>query len=142
MAWTKRDTIKKAFSRVGLASYSFTLTADELQSSMEVLDAMMAEWTVDGIVFDPVYPQPATISAGALTDPTNAPDGINNALYLNLGLRLADEYGKSVSQLLSSQARNAYNSALVAYIPSPNPHTQGMPKGAGFKNTINPFFEE
>ena len=142
MAWTKGDTIKKSFGRVGLASYAFTLTADELQDAMEVLDAMMAEWTVDGIVFDPVYPQPATISAGSLDDPTNAPDGINNALYLNLGLRFADEYGKAVSQGLSTQARNAYNSALIPYIPSPDPNTQGMPKGAGFKNPTNPFFQD
>ena len=142
MGWTKRDTIKKSFAKVGLASYVYNLTADELQSSMEELDAMMAEWSVDGIVFSPVYPQPTTISGGDLDDPTNSPDGINAAIFLNLGIRLADEYGKAVSSGLSARARNSYNSALVPYIPSPEPNTHGLPKGAGFKEPIYPFFEE
>mgnify|MGYP000518919073 CR=1 FL=1 len=44
MSYTKRQFVIAAFEEIGLASYTFDITDDELSSACRRLDAMMAEW--------------------------------------------------------------------------------------------------
>lgn len=141
MAWTKEDVIKKAFGEIGLASYAFDLTAAERQDAMEKLDSMMAVWTAENIVFDPVYPQPATIDAGNITDLTNAPDRANGAMFLNLAIRIARGYGKTPSIDTKADANIEYNKLLAAYALTNQVSLVGMIVGAGAKTPLIPFIE-
>ena len=43
MGWTKRQFVTQAFEEIGLASYVFDLTPEQLQSALRRLDAM--GWT-------------------------------------------------------------------------------------------------
>ena len=49
MGWTKREYIEQAFEEIGLASYVFDLTPEQLQSALRKLDAMLAEWNAKGL---------------------------------------------------------------------------------------------
>lgn len=137
-SWTKRQIINKAFAEIGLASYVFDLTADELQDALCVLDAMMAEWTARGIVFDPVYPNPVDIGGGDIDDETNAPPEANAAMYKNLALQIAPGYGKSPSPQTMKGAKSGY-SLLAQAIEVPCIQMNGMIRGAGTKTPIRPF---
>jgi len=140
MSWTKRDTIIKAFSKGGLSSNGRNLTPGELQDAMEQLDTLMAGWTEDGIVFDPVYPQPATINDGNLTDETNAPLYANKAMYLNLIVDFASDYGIDINPKIVGQANKEYNKLISRSTTIPQISIEGMARGAGGKRPLNPFF--
>jgi hypothetical protein len=56
MSYTKRQFVTAAFEEIGLASYVFDLTNDELTSACKRLDAMMADWNAKGIRLS--YPIP------------------------------------------------------------------------------------
>lgn len=141
MSWTKREIIKKAFGEIGLASYVFNLTADELQDAMSDLDTMMGTWTTRNIIFDPVYPQPASYGAGDLDDDTNAPDDALAPMYLNLAIRLAPSYGKTPSPDTRADAKAGYTTMLGQYVVGTQVSLKGTIKGAGAKQPITPFIE-
>lgn len=140
MSWTKRDTIVKTFSKAGLSSNGRNLTPDELQDAMEQLDTMMAGWTEDGIIFDPVYPQPTTMTGGNITDKTNAPLYANEAMYLNLALAIASDFGKVLAPEVNGKADIEYNKLIARSTTIPEKSLQGMLRGAGAKHPLNPFF--
>lgn len=140
MGWTKRQFISQAFEEVGLAAYVFDLTPDQLQSAMRRLDSMMAAWNAKGIRLG--YPIPANPEDGDLDDVTNVPDSANEAIYLNLGVRLAPGFGKAVSTDTKSAAKQAYDTLLsIAAMPAEQQLPGTMPAGAGNKpwRTDNPF---
>ncbi len=137
-SWTKRQVIMKAFSELGLASYAFDLTADELQDALCVLDAMMAEWTDRGIVFDPVYPNPVDIGGGDIDDETNAPPGANAPMWTNLALLIAPGFGKSPAPQTKLSAKSGF-SRLAQAVAIPTIQMTGMIRGAGAKSPIRPF---
>lgn len=141
MSWTKRQVIEKAFAQIGLASYVYDLSADELQSALVDLDAMMAEWTAKGVVFDPVYPNPEDIGDGDIDDETNAPSKANVAMYCNLALRLAPQYGKQASGKTVAMAKSGY-AILAQAVTVPCVQTRGMIRGAGGKYPLDPFLRD
>jgi hypothetical protein len=49
MGWTKKQYITKAFSKLGLASYVYDLTDDQLNDAAQELDAMIAGFNANGI---------------------------------------------------------------------------------------------
>lgn len=139
MSWTKREIITQAFAELGLASYVFNLTADELQDAMRRLDTMMALWTARNVIFDPVYPQPATYGAGDLDDDTNAIPEAIEPMYLNLAIRLAPSFGKAPSPDTRAAAKSGYNTLLAQYVVGAQVSLQGTIKGAGAKDPVAPF---
>jgi len=140
MSWTMRQIIVKAFGELGLASYVFNLTADELQDALSDLDTMMGTWTTRNIIFTPtVYPQPATLGAGSLDDPTNAPDDALAPMFLNLALRLAPSFGKTPSPDTRADAKSTYTTMLGQFIAMPQVSLNKTIKGAGAKRPISPF---
>lgn len=141
MSWSKREIITQALGELGLASYVFNLTAEELQDAMRRLDTMMGLWTTRSIVFTPVYPQPATYGAGDLDDDTNAPDNALEPMYLNLAIRLAPSFGKTPSPDTRAAAKEGYTTMLGQFVTVPQVSLVKTIKGSGAKRPLYPFIE-
>mgnify|MGYP000165071707 CR=1 FL=1 len=117
MSWTKRQFVDQAFEEIGYASYTFDLEPEQLQAAMRRLDSMMATWNGRGIRVG--YPLPATPGAGDLDDLTDVPDYANEAIYLNLAIRIAPTVGKAVSRETKVAAKfyslfERYNGPIVS----------------------------
>jgi hypothetical protein len=133
MSYTKRQYVIAAFEEIGLASYVFDLTDNELLSACKRLDAMMAQWNAKGIRLG--YPLPSNPDSTSLDVDTEVPDAANEAIILNLGIRIAPGYGKSVSPDTKISAKAAYTT-LLGWTAQPTPEKQfprTLPTGAGQK---------
>lgn len=141
MGWTKRQFVTKAFAKAGLASYVYDLTSDQLQDALSSLDAMMASWNAKGIRLG--YPLPSSPSSSSLDDETGVPDSSNEAIYLNLSLRIGPDFGKIVPNDTKIAAKDAYNTLLsLASLPAEMQLPGLMPAGQGSKpwsSTNGPF---
>ncbi len=142
MGWTKREFITQAFEELGLAAYVFDLTADQLDSALRRLDAMVGGWSANGVRIG--YPLPNSPGASDISVESGVPDYANEAIYVNLAVRLAPAYGKIVSPELKALADMTYNNLVnqtaLPTIERQLPNT--MPRGAGVKpwrNFNNPF---
>lgn len=143
MAWTKQQFIEMAFNEIGLASYVYDLSANQLQYALQSLDSMMSTWNARGIRVG--YPLPSSESASSLSEETGTPDSVNEAIYTNLAVRIAPSYGKIVSPDTKIAAKESYSALLsrtFKVVPMQLPGT--MPAGAGNKTwrlTNNPFLD-
>ncbi len=142
MSWTKREFVVAAFGEIGLASYVFDLSPEQLQSALTRLDTMMATWDGQGIRLG--YPLPSSPSASNLDDPSNVPDSANEMVFQNLALRIAPGFGKTVSPDTKLSAINAYNAAVgkAMGVPPEKQMPGTMPAGTGnkpWRNTGQPF---
>lgn len=132
MSWTKRQIIQQAFDEIGLAPYVFDLTADQLESALRRLDAMIATWDSKGIRLG--YPLPSSPQNSDLDSQTNMPDIAVEAAFLQLAMRIAPSYGKAVSVETKVSAKQAYDSLLVQFSTPPEMQIPaGYPAGAGYK---------
>lgn len=132
MGWTKRQFITQAFEEIGLASYVFDMTPEQMDSAMRRLDTMMASWNALGIRLG--YPLPSSPGDSDLDEQTNVPDAANEAIYTNLGIKLAPSYGKTVMADSKATAKASYNTLLsIAALPMEQQFPGTMPSGAGNK---------
>lgn len=132
MGWTKRQFVTQAFEEIGLAAYVFDLTPEQLQSALRRLDAMMASWNAKGIRLG--YPIPSSPDDSDLDEQTNVPDSANEAIYTNLGVRLASSFGKEVTLSAKGTAKVAYDTLMMRAALPPEQQLPGtMPSGAGNK---------
>lgn len=145
MAYTKRDIVEQAFEEIGLASYVFDLQPQQLDSALRRLDAMMATWNAKGIRLG--YPLPSSPADSDLDQETGVPDNAIEAMVLNLAVRVAPGFGKTVSPDTKGNAKRAYNE-IVANSAMPiemQLGNQTIPAGAGNKGWRyynNPFLRE
>jgi len=139
MSYTKRQFITKAFGKIGLASYVYDLTPDQLESVMEDLDGMMALWNAKGIRLS--YPLPGDPTAGDLDDVTNVPDSANLAIFCNLAILIAPNFGKVVPPELKQIAKLGYDTLAARAAMPQEIQKKVMPSGAGnkFQNLERPF---
>lgn len=143
MGWTKRQFVTQAFEEIGLASYVFDLTPEQLQSALRRLDSMMASWNAKGIRLG--YPIPSSPQNGDLDEETNVPDSANEAIYLNLATRIAPGFGKTVAVETKASAKMAYDTLLSRAAMPPEQQLPGtMPAGAGNKpwRADDPFLHQ
>ena len=132
MGWTKRQFVTQAFEEIGLASYVFDLTPEQLDSALRRLDTMIASWNALGIRLG--YPLPSSPQDSDLDEQTNVPDSSNEAIYTNLGVKLAPSYGKQVMPDTKMTAKETYNTLLSrAAMPIEQQMPGTMPSGAGNK---------
>jgi len=132
MGWTKRQFVVQAFEEIGLASYVFDLSPEQMESALRRLDSMMATWNSKGIRLG--YPIPSSPQDSDLDAETSVPDSANEAIYLNLGIRLAPSFGKTVSADTKTTAKMAYDNLLSrAAMPMEQQLPGSMPAGAGNK---------
>jgi len=145
MGWTKREIINQAFEEIGLAGYVFDLQPQQLEGALRRLDAMMATWNGKGIRLG--YPLPSSPADSDLDQETGVPDNAIEAMVLNLAVRLAPGFGKTVSPDTKGNAKRAYNE-IVANSAMPiemQLGSQTIPSGAGNKGWRyynNPFLRE
>lgn len=140
--WTKRDFVVAGFGEIGLASYVFDLTPEQLQAALTRLDAMMATWNGQGIRLG--YPLPSTPGNSSLDEVTAVPDACHETVFQNLAIRLAPGYGKTVSPDTKISAKAGYNAMLTQALGEPLQKQMpgDMPAGAGnkpWRNTGQPF---
>lgn len=132
MSWTKRQLIEQAFEEVGLASYIYDLDADQLNSALRRLDSMIATWDARGIHLG--YPLTSNPDNSNIDSDTGVPDSANEAIYTNLGIKIAPSFGKMVAPETKASARSAYRALLNSASTPPEmqlPNT--LPSGAGNK---------
>lgn len=142
MSYTKRQFVEAALEEIGLADYVFDLSPEQLQSAVRRMDAMIAAWNAIGIrIGYPLTSNPDNTDLDAIT---GVPDSANEAIILNLALRLSPSYGKAIALPTSAAARMAYNTLLSrAAMPAEMQFPETLPVGAGQKswNIDWPFFQ-
>ena len=138
MSWTKKQIIEQAFEEIGLASYIFDLTPDQLDSALRRLDLMVASWQTKNIQIG--YPLSTSPQNSDIDTPIETSLNNNEALVLNLAVRLAPAYGKSVSPDTKATAKLLYDQLLIeAAAPYEQQFPRTMPLGAGYKRTDQVF---
>jgi len=145
MGYTKRQFIDMALEEIGVASYEFDISPEELQSALKKLDAMMATWNARGIRCG--YPIPSSPENSTLTEETNVIDAANEAIYLNLAVRIAPSLGKMAMRDTKVNAKASYKSLMnVCSETQEMQFPRTLPRGQGNKNfgnrNFNKFFVE
>ena len=140
MSWTKRQFVVEAFDEIGFASYIYDLEPERLEKALRSMDSMVATWNAKGIRIG--YPLPSSQSASSLDQETNVPDSANDAITLNLAVRIAPSLGKVVSQETKQFAKDAYNALLVKLAHPIEMQLPSMPSGAGNKTTDRQFLPQ
>lgn len=144
MGWTKRELVAEALGEVGLANFEFDTTPDEQQMVLRRLDTMMATWEARGVRVG--YRFPASPGASELDDDAGLPDSATETVYLNLAIRIAPSFGKTVSAETKKNARDGWDLLLVVVAqPIEQQLPSTLPRGAGRKpwRTQNqPFFPQ
>lgn len=137
MSFTKRQFIEEAYGELGMASYIFDLDTDVLARALRRLDSMLAEWNGRGIRLG--YPIPASPDDSDLDEPALVPDWTNEAVILNLAVRLAPGHGKTVSPQTLFAAKRAMDGVLARSAMPSEVQLAGLPRGAGAKSHDAPF---
>jgi hypothetical protein len=140
MGYSKRQFVESALEEIGLASYVFDLSPQQVESAVRRLDAQMASWNALGIRVG--YPLPSSPQDTGLDDETNVPDAAYEAIITNLGIKLAPSYGKTVSADTKATAKRTYDTLLSrAAMPMEMQLPASMPRGAGAKAYDDPFVD-
>jgi hypothetical protein len=137
MSYTKRDLVTAALAEIGLSSYAFDLSTDQLNHALIRLDAMMAEWNARGVRLG--YSVPADAISSSLQDDSGLPDSAWTAAITNLAIQIAPSYGKTVSNQTLTVARQAWNTLLSRAAVPPEMKLGMVPAGAGNKNAFGTF---
>lgn len=139
-SWSKRLIINEALDEIGISSYDFDSTAYNLQTALRRLDSMMAIWIDLSIIFEPdPYPYFTDVTLSDLDQDTNAPGEAISAMFLNLAVRLAPGYGKSVSRETKIGAKLSFNNLLGNYAIGVEQDFGSFLVGAGAKRAIYPW---
>lgn len=146
MGWTKRQLIEQAFDELALASYSFDLSPEEMQSALKRMDGMVAVWSAAGVSLP--YAFVGNPDEASLDTDSGLPLIANEAVYLGLAVRTAASKGKVLSPSTKAAARGAYE-ALVSYVAREQAQEQqlasGTPRGAGrkpWRNVTQPYLTQ
>lgn len=133
MSYTKGDLADMALEEIGIASYEFDITPEQRQSVIRRLDAMLATWSIKGIALS--FPISKEEDASP-TEDSNIPDWTWEAVALNLAIRIAPSYGKTVSPDTKVAAREGYRAMCRVFSSPKEMQFPSMPKGAGYKSTF------
>lgn len=132
MSWTKRQFIEQAFIKIGYANYVYDLQDEQLQSVLYELDAMIGTWNGKGIRIG--FPLTNNPEDSSLDTKTSVPDFANQAIYTNLAILIAPNFGKVTSRELRVSARQGYKTLLNrANIIQEQQFPDTLPAGAGNK---------
>jgi hypothetical protein len=141
MGWKKRHFVNKALEKVGYANYVFDNMPEQQESVLQSLDAMMATWDAEGIKLG--YPIPSSPDASKLDDESGVPDISVLAIYLNLAILIAPDFGKTISPEVKTTAKNAKRALLGFFaMPQEMQYPATLPQGQGnkpWRRTNAPF---
>lgn len=122
---TKLTIVQRALGKIGIATYVFDPSPEQLQSALELLNQIAAE--LDGIGIRKGYVLGNEISAES-----GLPDTAINPFAALLAIALAPEYGKQIAPTLQIEGMRARNALMVTNNVIPQmvrPNT--MPRGTG-----------
>ena len=141
MSWTKRQLIEQAYEDIGYAGYTYDLDPERIESALRQLDAMISQWGGRGVRIG--YPLPTNPDDSDLDTDSGIPDYAVEAVYTNLGIRLAKTVGKTLPVEAIKVAREAYDTLMqrTAYPPE-RQYPSTMPRGAGYKSWDWTFYGE
>lgn len=130
MAISKRGLVGDALGELGLASYVFDITPEEMTAAVRRLDQMMAAWNKRGIRI--AYSLSVGDGGEVPDSDSGIPDTAQLAVTTNLALLLAPGYGKTPSPDTRTVAKAEY-AFLCGSIDAPGPMARGpgLPMGAG-----------
>lgn len=136
--WTKEQIVLEAFNEIGLGS-TFNVGPEEREGALRRLDSMMATWEGKGIRIG--YLMPVDAAESELDSPSGLPDGAHETVFLNLAIRLAPGYGKTLTPDTRASAKSGYDALLAkAAFPLEMQPQNNLPRGAGHKRrTLSPF---
>lgn len=140
MGWTKRQFIEQALDEIGIAPFTYELTSEQLSSALRRLDTMMAQWNSQGLRLG--YPLPASPGNSSLDEASGVPDSANEAIILNLAVRLSASYGKQLMPQTQIAAKKAYDTLCALFAGPIEMSLPAMPAGAGnkpWRDYGNPF---
>lgn len=144
MGWTKKQLITEAFGELALASYEWDINPEEDQIALRRLDSMMSTWEARGVRVG--YSFPSSPEDSSLDADSGVPDSANEAIFLNLAIRMAPGYGKQVSSDTKKAAREAFDLLLwQASHPIEQQMPSTMPRGSGnriWRNSQRPYFNK
>jgi len=112
---TRATILAKAFGRLGITDYEFAVEPDEWADARTALDGMMAEWEGAGIILGYTPSNDDDNDAVLMTTPAWA----DQALWNNLALRLAPDFGKTPSPDLKRHAKRGYDLCVAKTIVIP-----------------------
>jgi len=136
MSYTKGELVQAALEEIGIASYEFDISPEQIDSGVSRLDAMMGSWTGLGINLS--FPIAKGKNSNSDTD-SNIPDSAYEAVVTNLAIRMAPSYGKAVSLDTRDIARRSYNILLKIFAQPREVQLNKMPLGAGYKASETRF---
>lgn len=135
MSWTKRQLINQSYGMFGLTSYAFSLTPEQLETAILLLDSMMAAWaTTEGIRIG--YNQSSTPGQTDPDQDSGVPDFANMGVSFKLSELLAGTIGKAIQPAMLVIGKNAYDSLLSWAMSHSIPEMQyarNTPRGSGNK---------
>jgi len=125
---TRAVILRRAFGRIGLTDYEFNVTPEERADARVTLNAMMGEWLGSGIDLSYTPSDGTDNDAVEMTTPTYA----DAAIWNNLAVRLAPDFGKVALQDLRRDAKRGYDlvTAKTLVIPTDKRATKRI-YGAG-----------
>lgn len=131
MTWTKRQFIEEAFIEIGYG-IDYDLNPFQLEAAKRRLDSLLATWNGKGIRLG--YPLPSNPSESDIDMECPVPDWSNEAIYLNLALRIGAMIGKTVANETKQAAQMAYTQMLQRLtMPSEMQFPNTLPIGNGNK---------
>lgn len=133
MGYSKRQFVTAAFEELGLADYAHDLDPGDLQMAVRRLDSMLAEWNGRGVRLG--YPLTDDPASSSLDTETSVPDAANEAIILNLAIRIGPSFGRPVMPETRTSAIKAYNVVLSRAVQIPEQQLPStLPKGQGHKD--------
>lgn len=136
MSYTKGELVSAALEEIGIASYDYDISPEQLDSGLRRLDSMMGDWISRGILVSFPIAQRENSNSG---DDSNLPSSAWEAVITNLAIRLAPSYGRAVSVETRGIAVRSYNDLLSLFATPRERQMNSMPKGAGYKATENRY---
>lgn len=116
---TARQVITGAFRRMGFISEDDSLTAEQVDRALDILNDMMTGWNAEGIQY--------VHNTLTLDTTVNIPDELTRSTEWLLADDLADEYGKVLTDRQQMQVERARNSLQSYYFKvPPAPTDEGL----------------
>ncbi len=132
MGWLKGQLVDEAFAEIALAGYVFDVGPEARETGLRRLDAMMAQWNAIGIRLG--YALPSSPANSDIDAESGIPDSAYEAVFMNLAIRIASGFGKTLSQDTRNVAKAAYDTLLArAAFPPQQQLPNTLPQGAGNK---------